>query len=372
MLLAAFGPTAFAATRVTVAQAEEVVRAAQALPDAKAAEKFAALELTERVTSTRLARWQSELPGNSARAALLALADTSAFLDLPAEEIPALLKPDPAARRAILQRVVEYVNTTTHKLPNFSATRTTTHFDNVSQAQRLIDQHIRNNRQGYDDGTSMFQYTMPVGPEPVSPRGTSTVGVTYRNGHEVEDQPSSNSTQKKSPDFGLTTSGEFGPILSVVLGDAISGEMFWDHWEQGNDAPLAVFRYAVPRQNSHYTLVGPDGKPHLPAYHGQIAVDPKDGTIRRITLVSERDLATTFESAILVEYGPVVIGNAPYICPIRGVAVSRFSESTGPATVTDQLAWKNPMLITIPPKMFLNDVSFTDYHLFRADVRVLP
>jgi hypothetical protein len=201
---------------------------------------------------------------------------------------------------------------------------------------------------------------------------TSTVLVTYRDVHEIADSEPERGKKPQSPLFGFTTSGEFGPILSVVLGDAISGEMFWDHWEQGKDTPLAVFRYAVPRQKSHYTLVGLDGKPHLPAYHGQIAVDPKDGTIRRITLVSEPDPAASFESAILVEYGPVVIGNAPYICPIRGVAVSRFPESTTTLSPTHELAWSKPAEIKIPPQTFLNDISFTDYHVFRAEMRVLP
>jgi hypothetical protein len=221
---------------------------------------------------------------------------------------------------------------------------------------------------------------MPNGPQPLEITGTSSVLVTYREGHEVTDSQSGKIKEQKPPDTGLTTSGEFGPILSVVLGDAISGEMFWDHWEQSKDGPLAVFRYAVPQQRSHYTLVGLDGKPHLPAYHGQIAVDPKDGVILRLTLVSEQDPSARFESAILVEYGPVVIGNAPYICPIRGVAISRFPESTVPATVKNdlapviasELAWANAAEIKVPPQTFLNDVSFTDYHVFRAEVRVLP
>jgi len=380
MLLAAFGPAALAATRVTVAQAEKVVCAAHSLGDAKAADKIAALELTERVSSTRLARWQSQFPGNSSREALLAMADSSAFLDLPTEEIPALVKPDPAARREILLRVVDYVNTTTHKLPNFFARRSTIHFDNVSPAQRLVNEYLRDKHQDFDEGVSPPPIPNANFTEPLRMRNTSTVLVTYRDGHEVADSEPDNGKMRQSPLSGFTTSGEFGPILSVVLGDAISGEMFWDHWEQGKDGPLAVFRYAVPQERSHYTLVMPGGKPHLPAYHGQIAVSPKDGTILRITLVSQQDPAARFQSAILVEYGPVVIGNAPYICPIRGVAISRFPESTRPAMAThdlapviaDQMAWANPTEIKVPPQTFLNDVSFTDYHVFRAEMRVIP
>ena len=259
LLLAGFTSASFAATRVTVAEAEEILRAAQAMPDVKAAERLAGLEMVERVSSRHLAQWQAQFPGEHSRAALLALADASAFLDLPTAEIPALVKPDPPARREILLRTVEYVNTTIHKLPNFSARRTTTHFDNVSPSQRLFNEYLKERERNlnYDISPPRIPNTILAGPLRMG--DTSSALVTYRNGLEVKDSESGDHAEKQSADMGFTTSGEFGPILSVVLRDAISGEMFWDHWEQGKDEPLAVFRYAVPQQKSHYTLIGLDG-----------------------------------------------------------------------------------------------------------------
>jgi hypothetical protein len=54
------------------------------------------------------------------------------------------------------------------------------------------------------------------------------------------------------------------------------------------------------------------------------------------------------------------------------VAVSRFPESTTTLSPTHELAWSKPAEIKIPPQTFLNDISFTDYHVFRAEMRVLP
>lgn len=95
ILLAAFGSTAFAATRVTVGQVDRLLASIRSLPDTKVAEKLYTLELTERASSTTLTRWEGAFPGPRAREALLALADASAFLDLPTAEIPALVKPYP-------------------------------------------------------------------------------------------------------------------------------------------------------------------------------------------------------------------------------------------------------------------------------------
>jgi hypothetical protein len=75
---------AFATKRVTVEQLEQVLVAAHGKPDAEVARQLSDLELAERLSSATLSRWEAELPGTEARQALIALADISAFLDLPA------------------------------------------------------------------------------------------------------------------------------------------------------------------------------------------------------------------------------------------------------------------------------------------------
>lgn len=333
-LLTALSTTALAATDATVEQVERLLASVHDQPDAKVAKELIGLELTERVSSTRLSRWQADFAGKHTREALLALADASAFLNLPSADVPSLAMPDAATRQQILSRTIEYVKTTIHKLPNFSARRSTTHFEE-SSSLRVIDK--------------------------------SAIVVTYRDGHEVAAR-AKYERDPGSPKMGLTTSGEFGPILSTVIGDALRGKIYWGHWEQGATGPLAVLRYAVPQAESHYSVllgvVGAGDKPQYPTYHGEITVDPSNGTILRLTLVSELERSGgTFAASILVEYGPVTIGNDTYVCPLRGVAISKV-----PQDGTEGIAG----LEINPSKTFLNDVFFTQYHVFRADARILP
>jgi hypothetical protein len=364
-LLAAISTTALAATHATVEQVEQLLASVHNQPDAKVAKKLIGLELTERVSSARLSRWQVAFSGRHTREALLALADASAFLNLPSADVPSLAMPDPAARQQILSRTIDYVRTTIHKLPNFSARRSTTHFEE-SSTERLVAQGNLNNSPGFYS-TSHSRTPMPSTSQSLRVVDKSAIVVTYRDGHEVAAR-AKYERNPGSPKMGLTTSGEFGPILSTVIGDALRSKIYWGHWEQGTTGPLAVLRYAVPQAESHYSVlvgfVGADDKPQLPPYHGEITVDPTNGTILRLTLVSELERSgETFAASILVEYGPVTIGNDTYVCPLRGVALSKV-----PQAGTDGIAG----LEIIPSKTFLNDVSFTQYHVFRADARILP
>jgi hypothetical protein len=80
--------------RITVEQLEQVLTAVQGKPDGEVAQVLSGLELTERLSTVRLSHWNGQLPGRKSERALVALADESAFLDLPAAEIPATAVPD--------------------------------------------------------------------------------------------------------------------------------------------------------------------------------------------------------------------------------------------------------------------------------------
>ena len=89
-LLTAVALPAFAAKRVTVEKLEQVLDESRHTTDAKLAQQIYELELTERLIESRLTRLETDLPGPLAREALIAVADASAFLDLPARDIAAL------------------------------------------------------------------------------------------------------------------------------------------------------------------------------------------------------------------------------------------------------------------------------------------
>jgi hypothetical protein len=347
-LLAGIALSSAATRRVTVEQFEEALVRAHGNSDATVARQLSELELTERLSAATRSRLEVELPGPQSRQVLVGLADMSAFLDLPAAEIPANAAPDIATQRGIMALAVDYVGKSIPKLPNFFATRVTNAYQNtVPTPPRL--------------GESP-QFYMPL-----HFTRTSAAVVLYRDGREVVDSSESKGRRMAGP-AGLATVGTFGPILLTVLMDAAAGELAWSHWEQGTSGLQAVFRYSVPLESSHYdvTFFGfePDNETRdfqkISAYHGEIAVNPESGAILRVTL--QADLLATHPLAkadILVEYGQVELGGKSYICPVKSISLSVMR------------AHRDTLRPTSMPQISINDVAFEQYHLFRADVRVL-
>ncbi len=348
-------------TLVTIAQFEQFLSANPHPKDAKFAAQLAGFKLTERVGSARLAHWLQQFPGRSTQRALTALADFAAFEEAPAADRPNEPAPDLETQRQIFARAVDYVAQIRPTLPNFSALRSTARFEIATRDQIS----------GQKYATLLFsQVTENSSYEPlgrIDPGGdqwlfftaSSASPVTYRNGHEVAEglnaQPPASSYQAQ-----LSTIGEFGPILTVVLRDAIHGKLAWSHWESGADKPLAVFRYSVPASQSNYSVFdNSTTQPSFPAYHGEIAVDPITGAILRLVLSADTSSTGMSESGIVVDYGPVEIAGRSYTCPLRSIALSRAS----PAPVDGRAQ---------PPLTLLNDVTFTKYHLFRSEMRILP
>jgi hypothetical protein len=344
LLLAALAIPCHAATRVTIAQLDSLLAADYGQPDGRVALQIEKLELTERASSSKLASWQNAFSGPKARLALTVLTDASACLALPAADHPNLPDPDRATQIRIYNSIAAYVNNIVPKLPNFLADRVTTRFeDNLP-----------------------YPEVPPLPEELLHLVGTSTVHVLYRDQHEVIDNGKNKRAEYKRN--ALTSNGEFGPILVTILLDSARGKVFWDHWEQGAAGPIAVFRYTVPQDQSHYSVSSipeKDSVPIHPAYHGQIAADPNDGTILRLTMQAEMAPADhTAVADIAVEYAPVSIGGKTYTCPIKSVAIAKVRRD-----VPLGFRIKPP---TDPPLYTrINHVVFQNYHLFRGETRIL-
>jgi hypothetical protein len=301
---------ALAGRQISGEQLEQMLAAVNREPDKELAKQLSKLELTERLSAARLTRCEANLPGPDARRALRALADRSLFLDPPASDIPALVEPDSEAQHRMVMLCVDYVIKTIHQLPNLYATKVTTSF-----------QHNLKDK------------------KPLHWVSTESAIVRYRDGQEIL-----GSSGFQTGAAGLTTSGEFGPILNAALLDSAQGDLTWGHWEQGAAAPEAVFRYAVIAGKSHYSV-----NDQFPGYHGEITVDPSNGTILRLVLRTDPTPSLPLLRAdFVIEYGPVQLGGKTYICPLKAVALS-----------ADPKLWR------------LNDIVFEQYHLYRATARVL-
>ncbi|HEY1984551.1 MAG TPA: hypothetical protein VGG85_04035 [Terracidiphilus sp.] len=202
LMMAGLVHSALGIRRVSVEQLEQFLAGSRDKPDSELSWLIGDMQLTERLSASRIVRLESMVPGKKSLQVLDAVADSSQFQAPPAAEMAATSAPDVAAQRRIMGLVATYVSKTIPQLPNFYATRVTTRFEDTPLLQ------------------------MPGGfipYEPLHPVGNFSVTALYRDGREIEDVLATHS--KKQAAQGLTTWGEFGPILATVLLDALKASL---------------------------------------------------------------------------------------------------------------------------------------------------
>jgi hypothetical protein len=346
------------AKKVTVEGLEQLLRAAHAESDSAMAEELSRVELTERMSSAELTEWKASMPGPKSKAEMLAVADASTFLDPPAAKVPVMTAPDLATQRQMMSKTLDYLAKTIPKLPNFFATRST----------------IRYRETGKKD---YAMWKAPIGDQTLYSEAISNATVLYRNGFDLVDaEVVRGKKSKRFFEHSLDTKGTFGPILSTVIVDASRGDLRWSRWEEGaGGVRAAVFRYTVPKAESHYgltycCLTEGDGTKVLkimPGYHGELMIDPENGTIMRLTVEADPEPRLPLEvSDIMVQYGPETIGGNSYICPVRSVSLWRGRR------IGRLNEWGEGFKVYGPYETMLDDVSFGDYHMFRGEAHILP
>lgn len=341
--------------RVTVAQLEGMLETLQKKPDAELARQLSTLELTERLSGAKLAAWTARLRGSKVRQALIALADASAFAPPPADEIPADAPPDSTAQRQIVAQSGAYLADTLTRLPDLLATRTIVRYQE--------DVH-------YDGETSEIAF------EPMRVTGNSKTKVRYSHGVELvnEEQRPPRTPSRGAP--MLETYGTFGPMLGGIL-QAVTRDdaLTWDRWEANGNRRAAVFRFAIPQERSRYDIAIcclPDGDgtrafEEYVGYSGEIVIDPESGAILRLEYQAGlRSTTPLASSAVVIEYGPVEIGGKTYICPMHSISKMRAR------SVEDLAEWDESFATYGPYATMLNDMRFTNYHVFRSESRILP
>jgi VWFA-related protein len=340
---------------VTVAHLEHVLQTIHGNSDSDVARQLSGMELTERLSTARLARLEVLLKGKKTQRILAALADKSVFLALPADEIPPIAPPDAAAQRQMISQTVDYVNKTIPKLPNFLATRTT----------------VQYHQPPLEPGEA---WKTAVGDQSLRPVETSKAPVHFFNGKEVVGGEGSQGKPQK-PGI-LDTVGTFGPIMATVLMGATSPNsvLKWSHWEKGVNGLQAVFSYRIPQATPRFLvgfgylandMVFPFNE-KVP-FHGELGVDPANGAILRLTVQADLEPRLPLDrSGVMVEYGPVVIGENTYICPERSVSISRQRR------IMDIDEWGETFKVDAPFETLLDDMVFDKYHMFRSTARMLP
>jgi hypothetical protein len=366
MSLAIITPCKAAMHSVTVEQLKQTLAAQQTTNknDGALAEQLNSLELTEQLTQPTLDRFTAEFkPGPKTTVSLKLLADASAFLDPPADEVLQKASPDIAAQRDMVTSAIHFVGVTLHQMPDFLATRLTDSYDDLP---------LSVTHSGWAPHTDLHL------------SGTFSNHITYRKGEEVLDPKAPGGHKNESSPVGLVSIGEFGPALGIAFTDAFKGTLKWSHWEQSPAGPIAVFHYDVLPAASHYWVNyccirasqdsagavahGMDAKAAsaesdsyhgTPGYHGNLYLDPGNGAVLRITI--ESDLKPTdpiMRAAISIQYGPIEIDSKTYICPVHSVAISRV-KSHASGDMSDREVQR------------INEVTFTDYHRFGSSSRII-
>jgi hypothetical protein len=379
---------ALAAHRVTVDQLHGWLASHKAAnhSDNEIARQISTLQLTERLTPPTLERFKTEFtPGPRASQALDLLADCSVILDPPPNEFASRPPPDSAAVMAMIKATFHFAGATLRQMPDFLATRLTRSYSDN-------DPHVA---VGMPDTTEDPTQIIPH--SPMISAGTFTQQITYRDGHEVPAEMKDAKQKPSETPPGLSSRGEFGPVLSIVLLDALQGKLAWNHWEQTESGVAAVFHYQVPQSASHFAvdycclssgydhmsgttfIEGAPGRASsfssngqfaagtqindsyhgTPGYHGSIFVDPATGAILRITEDAELNPSEPVtRNAVSIDYGTVEIGGKKFICPVRSVALSLSR-----AYLKEQAGIRNILHV--------NEAEFTNYHRFGSSIQIV-
>jgi hypothetical protein len=362
---------------VNVEQLEQELAKAHGRWDGPLAKHISNLKLTERLSAAKLASLEKNLPGRQAREELMALADESAFLDLPPAEILSMPVPDHATQAALLARTANAAKKTVAQWPNFSAARVTTRFEGTATviAAGLQDTVSSVYGRNWYRSPAAEDWECPGEPKEgyrrLSVIERTSVTVVYRGGQVVHTLGGKGGEFECSQG-GVSNTDDFGEVLSWVPRFTGEGKVVWSHWEQGANGLLAVFRYAAGVSYKPQTCCVNSAS--FPAtvvdVEGEIAVSSADGSVLRLTETRrwKEDRHGWFaarEYDTMVEYGSVEIGGTAYTCPVRRVAIFL-------TPLLRPRSWRKPGdafyrrfgLTDSPLQEYLNDVSFGPYRLY--------
>lgn len=143
----------------------------------------------------------------------------------------------------------------------------------------------------------------------------------------------------------LVTEGEFGILLSRVLGPESAAVFTWRGWETLRGKRLAVFDYSVDKQHSTLILRLSDLAKAVIPYRGAVYGDPASGAVWRITDTSSEipAILATREISTTIDYSELPIGDKSFILPVE-------------ATVS----------LLLEDKKVKNEISFQNYRKFET------
>ena len=335
---------------VTVAQLEQIIHSAHGGGEEE--RQISSVVLAERLDRTGWLALAKQVHGSEARNMLEKIAEESQFLPPRPDEISSAAPPDAEEQNRILTAAADYLSRVIPKLPDFFATRRTIQYAETA---------------GYSE------FGKVIAPIPFHVQERSNATVLYSHGSEVVEGLQLISSPRGQP---LWTYGTFGPILRVVQ-DAIAhpNDLSWSRWEENAGQRRAVFRYQVPLNRSLLAVQGcclpggngATGYDIMPAYHGEISIDPASGALLRVQIQEDlQTFAPTDRSETVVAYGPVNIGGSTYILPLWSVDTLQSRQ------VLTLKEWNLKLQTWGTHTTEMNDFTFDHYHKFAGSGQLLP
>jgi tetratricopeptide (TPR) repeat protein len=351
---------AWPAKKISVGELEDSLKTMQAekKSDAEVATALKQVELSEELTRSAMNKLLNEAAGSLTREQLYALEARSALLPPPAEDIPPTPAPDATAQKDILDKAAAYVTNDWSQLPVVTAAKTTLRFQDNMEAT-AASSGLHGGSQDASIGSAViepYQYIHYI---------NSTESLYFSN-HGVEKLPEDKTTWGPN---GMIALREPVPGLGEVFAEAQSaGSMHWLRWEDVNGKPAAVFSFQVPKKESRFNAnvccfpevtqagvvqftsaaMGAAGAPgggaggasgnfqtatnwknfkvsDLP-YHGEIFIDPETGIVVRLNTEAEfKPSDVVHQEDTRVDYGPIQVGNAVAVLPIRAVTLTEVA-----------------------------------------------
>jgi hypothetical protein len=241
------------------------------------------LELTECLDDSSLKVIERQGAGPLALRAIEALRKRAASRPLPGQP-PVILEPLLAAsdEQALLHKMAAYASNYLHSLPDFLCTETTRFFLSGKPPSDL-------GKKTKFKSTAKWRLDQTI---------TEDVGYYGAAEHHhtrlVDNVPDARPIQKLRNNYSR---GEFGEVLGSTFDHASKAQFQWDHWENRGRHRVAVFSYAITRENSQYIVccastgaITVNGfrqtqmKSWASAYRGLLYADPDTGSIERFTL----------------------------------------------------------------------------------------
>jgi hypothetical protein len=166
---------------------------------------------------------------------------------------------------------------------------------------------------------------------------------------------------------GTLTTGEFGSALLLIFQLSSATEFEWQKWETPHKRRLAIFRYRVTSEHSHYTLKAGQ-QTAIVGYHGLVAIDPESGAVFQWSVEAEPPKGyPMMESSIHLEYDYRKIDATEYLLPVRAEMLN--TERPLPEEQLQKLPIRARGAASRPMR-HRNLVEFKNYRKFGVDSSV--